>query len=541
MPVRYLSRSPVMTKGGVVCSTSPLAASAGTRVLTQGGNAFDAAIAVAAVEAVTIPNMCGLGGEVFAILYEAKTGRTLGLTSSGAAPNGATSNFYRSQGFTSMPFDGPLAVSPPGEISAYQLINKCFGTWSLSQLLGPAIQHAEEGFPLPPLVGQAFAASAHRLKIYPSTAKVFLKNGQPYQIGDILVQKDLANTLQRISVDGAEEFYGGKIANDIVLAFKAAGGLIDHASMAEQNAETYEPLSIDYRGYTILENRPPSQGMLLLEMLNILEGYDLAHLGYLSPEVIHLMIEAKKLSFADRNAYLADPRVEKIPLSELLSKEHASKRRKMIDPKQASSKVLEADLVPHGSDTSYFCVADKDGNTVSFIHSLYHSFGSAFVAEGTGILFNNRHRGFRLMERHPNSIAPGKRPMHTLNAFTVMKNGRPFLVGGTPGADFQVQGNAQIITGVLDFRIELQQLVEAPRWRSTPGSDPDSLEEPYDLQMEPHMPREISLELEALGHNVTSYQEGITHGIVQLIHIDSEKGVKTGASDPRGDGHAAVA
>ena len=540
MTVPYVSRSPVMTSGGMVCSTSPLAASAGVRVLAEGGNAFDAAVATAAVEAVTVTGMCGLGGEAFAILYQASTGKVMGLTSTGAAPKGATPAFYRSQGFTSIPMDGPLAVSPPGEVAAYDLINSDFGTWPLAKLLEPAIQHAEEGFPLSSRVGRSFTGSAHRLALYPSTAKAFLNEGLPYQTGDILVQKDLASSLRKIAQGGAEEFYRGSLAQDIARAFRGAGGLLDEEALASQEPEAYEPLSTEYRGYTILENRPPSQGMLLLEMLNILEGFDIASLGHLSPQSIHLMVEAKKLAFADRNAYLADPKVESLPLEELLSKEHAARRRALIDPKRAASHVPATELAPAGTDTSYFCVADKEGNTVSFIHSLYHSFGSAFVAEGTGILFNNRHRGFRLQDGHPNTIAPGKRPMHTLNAYTVMKNGKPFLVSGTPGADFQVQGNTQIITGVIDYGLEPQEVVDAPRWRSTPGSDPDSLDMPDNLDLEPRMPEEVARGLEALGHDVSWYQEGISHGIVQLIQIDQGTGVKTGASDPRGDGHAAA-
>ena len=540
MTTSYGSRSSVMTTGGMVCSISPLAASAGVRVLAEGGNAFDAAIATAAVEAVTVTGWCGLGGEAFAILYQASTGKVVGLTSTGAAPKGATPAFYRSRGFTTMPGDGPLAVSPPGEVAAYQLISDSFGTWPLARLLEPAIQYAEEGFPLPPGIARAFAVSAPRLARHPSTARLFLNNQQAYRAGEVLVQKDLAGTLRRIAKGGAEEFYRGGLARDIARAFGHAGGLLDEEALASLQPEVYEPLSTDYRGYTVLENLPPSQGMILLEMLNILEGFDMAGLGHLSPESIHLMVEAKKLAFADRNTYMADPRMESMPLDELLSKEHAAKRRALIDPGRASSHVPAAELAPSGTNTSYLCVADKEGNTISFIHSLYQTFGSAFVAEGTGIIFNNRHRGFRLQEGHPNTVAPGKRPMHTLNAFTVMKEGQPFLVGGTPGVDFQVQGNAQVITGIIDCGLGLQQMVDAPRWVSAPGSEPDTLDQPYTLRLEPHMPEEIARGLVALGHAVTWGQEGLSHGIIQLIQIDQGTGMKTGASDPRGDGHAAA-
>ncbi|MBI4201343.1 MAG: gamma-glutamyltransferase [Chloroflexi bacterium] len=530
-----------MTTGGMVCSTSPLAASVGVRVLADGGNAFDAAIATAAAEAVTIPGMCGLGGEVFAIMYQASSGKAIGITSTGAAPKGATPAFYRAKGYTNMPNDGPLAVSPPGEVAAYQYISDTFGTRPLPKLLEHAIHFAEDGFPLSPRVARAVASNAQRLALFPASAKTFLKNGRPYQAGEILVQKDLARTLRRVAQGGAEEFYRGGIARQIATAFREAGGLLDEEALAGQQLEAYDPVATDYRGYSVLENRPPSQGFLLLEMLNILEGFDLASLGHLSPESIHLMVEAKKLAFADRNAYMGDPRVVSVPLEQLVSKEHAAKRRALIDPKRAATKVPAAELAAVGGDTSYFCVVDRAGNAVSFIHSLFQGFGSAFVAEGTGVVFNGRQRGFRLQEGHPNTIAPGKRPMHTLNAYMVMKAGEPFLVGGTPGADFQPQGNAQMITGIIDFGLAPQEAVDAPRWSSIPGTDPASVDQPYSLQLEPRMPAEVARGLEALGHKITWGQEGISHGIVQLIQVNPKTGVRMGASDPRGDGHAAVA
>ena len=527
-----------MSTRGIVCSPSPVAASTGLRILAGGGNAFDAAIAVAAAETVTLPSMCGIGGEVFAIMYQASTGKTYGLTSTGPAPQGATPEFYTSRGYDYVPFSGPLAPSPPGEVAAYQLIIDTFGTLPLGSLLEPAIGYAEEGFAIPPRVGGIFTRGAQRLAEFPSTASIFLKDGKPYGPGDIFVNRDLARTLRRIAEGGAEEFYRGGLAREIAGAFREAGGLIDEESLAAVQAELYEPLTTTYRGYLVAENRPPSHGTILLEMLNILEGYDLAGLGHLSPESIHLMIEAKKLAFADRNAYLADPRKEQVPLEVLVSKEHAARRRELIDPKRSSGQVEAADLVATGTDTSYFCVADGQGNTVSFIHSIYAPWGSAFVAGETGILFNNRQRGFRLEEGHPNTLAPGKRPMHTLNAYTVFKDGRPFMVGGTPGADFQVQGNTQIITGIIDYGMAPQPLVDAPRWMSTPGSDPPTLGEPFEVSLEPEMPEEVREGLRERGHRLVGSDAVASPGIVQLIQIDQATGVLMGASDPRADGHA---
>ena len=529
---------PVVSTKGLVCSASPLAGSTGRSVLADGGNAFDAAIAVAAVECVTMPARCGIGGEAFAVLYHAATGRAYGLTSTGPAPGGASVAFYKGLGHTFTPFSGPLAASPPGEVAAYQLIGDSFGTRSLGTLLEPAIGYAEEGFPLPPGIGRDFVHGAGRLAESPSAASTFLKSGKPYGTGDLFANKSLGRTLRRIAEGGADEFYRGGLARDIARAFQEAGGLIDEASMAAVQAELYEPLTTTYRGHVVAENRPPSQGAILLEMLNIVEGYDPASLSLLSPERVHLMIEAKKLAFADRNGHLADPRMESVPLERLVSKEHAASRRALIDPKRALGQVEAADLQALGTDTSYFCIADGEGNAVSFIHSVYAPWGSAFVAGDTGILLNNRQRGFRLEEGHPNGMAPGKRPMHTLNAYIVFKGGRPFLVGGTPGADLQVQANLQTISGVIDQGIAPQTLVEAPRWFSRPGSDPPSLDDPFEVLLEEGMPPEVWEGLAGRGHVVKEWPDAVNPGVVQLIQMDQESGVMTGASDPRGDGQA---
>jgi gamma-glutamyltranspeptidase/glutathione hydrolase len=535
-------RSPVFTKGGIVCSTSPLAASAGARVLLEGGNAFDAAITVAAVEAVTVPPMCGIGGDVFAILYHAPSGRLVGINGSGGAPSGATPEFFRSRGYTKMPLEGPLSISVPGEVDAWETIHREFCTWPFKRLLDPAIGYAEEGFPVLPKLSPYFATSADKLARYPSSASVFLKEGRPLKAGDVLVIPGLAESLRRIAEGGAEEFYRGDLARAMVKAIREAGGLFTYEDFASHRTEVYEPISTTYRGYTVYQTRPPSQGLLLLEMLNILEGFDLASLGHNTAETIHLMVEAKKLAFADRNRYAGDPSFVGMPLEELISKEWAARRRSLIDPGRASAEVPAGVLAEADGDTSYFCIVDREGNAVSFIHSLSNAFGSGFFVAGeTGILLNNRAgRGFSLEEGHPNLIAPGKRTMHTLNCYMVFKDGRPWLVGGTPGGDFQPQGNAQIITDLIDFGLEPQEAVEAPRWWSFPGTDPDTIESPFEVRVEPGMPEETLQGLRAKGHRVVTYSEGISHGVVQLIMFDHERGIKIGASDPRGDGHAAA-
>ena len=534
-----LSRSEVLARKGMVCSVSPLAASVGLKVLMNGGNAFDAAIAVAATEVVTLPSMCGLGGDVFALLYHAPSTKILGINGSGSAPTGATPDFFRSLGHNIMPQDGPLSISIPGEVGAWATIHSRFCTWPMEKLLEPAIGYAMEGFPLPLRTGDTFVNSALQLGKYPSTAAVFLKDGQPYRPGDVLVNRDLGSSLERIASGGAEEFYLRELARRMVKGLREAGALFTEEDFARYRTEVYEePLSTSYRGYTAYQTRPPSQGFIMLEMLNLLEGFDLASLGHLSAESIHLMVEAKKLAFADRNLHLGDPAFVTSPLGRLISKEYSQERRSLIDPSRASEEMKADVLAEADGDTSYFCVADGEGNCVSFIHSIYKQFGSAFVAEGTGIVFNNRAAGFSLEEGHPNVIAPGKRTMHTLNCYMVFRDSRPWLVGGTPGADFQPQGNTQIITSISDFGLGLQQAIEAPRWWSVPGTDVTLMGQPFELRVEDGMPQDTIDGLQGKGHRVVRQGPGEFSGRVQLIRFDHERGVMMGASDPRGDGHA---
>lgn len=541
MEISYKSRSTTYSQNGMVCSTSPLAASAGIQILANGGNAFDAAITVASVEAVTVPGMCGFGGEVFAIYHDASSGITRGLTSTGMAPRKATTSFFKSLGYDFIPADGPLAVSPPGELAAYDYINKKYGTIPLSSLIGPAIHFAHEGHPLAASTARLLVVAREKIYNSPSLSKLFLKqDGSLYNEGELFRNTDLANTLMKISKRGVEDFYKGEMADLIVQRFKDSGGILDKESLENHIVEEYEPLTTNYRGYTVAENRPPSQGMLLLQMLNIMELFNLGEYGHLTPKAIHLMVEAKKLAFADRNDYLGDPLYLDIPIEQLLSKNFAKLRRESIDPLIASNSVTPGNLINEGTDTSYFCVADKDGNAVSFIHSLYNSFGSGFVPDGTGILFNNRQQGFRLEDGHPNSLAPWKRPMHTLNAFIVLENGKPVIISGTPGADFQTQGNLQLITSLIDHGLSPQEAVDAPRWNSMPGSNPPTNNDPFEVRFEPRMPIGIAKQLEQMGHKITWGQEGISHGIFQLICIDPTSGILAGASDPRGDGHVAV-
>jgi gamma-glutamyltranspeptidase/glutathione hydrolase len=540
MATNGLSRSLVYGRRGIVCSNSPLAASVGIKVMQEGGNAFDAALAVAAVETVTIVPMCGLGGDSFILLYQASSGKVTGINSSGVAANGASADYYRSLGHSTMPIDGAHSISVPGEVAAWEEVHHRFCTRLVAQLLDAAIGYAEDGFPLPPGIGGSFEHNVDKLAQFPSSASVYLRNGGPPREGDLLVNRDLARSLRRVVEGGAEEFYREGLAREMVKGLRNAGGLFTEEDFAGHHAEVYEPIATTYRGQVVYQTRPPSQGFLLLEMLNLVEGFDLAALGHNSPEVVHLMVEAKKIAYDDRNRMAGDPRLVDWPLEQLISKEYALRRRAEINPERVISPRPSLQSVDADGDTTYFCVADGEGNCVSWIHSLSNAFGSGLVAEGTGILFNNRAgRGFSLVPGHPNVIAPGKRTMHTLNCYLTLKDGRPAVIGGTPGGDFQAQCGLQVLTNLLDFGLSPQEAVDAPRWWSFPGTDPAGVDTPPELRTEFEIPEETIEGLERLGHKVVRRRPGIHDGKVRLIVRDLS-GVLAGASDLRGDGLAAA-
>ncbi len=532
-------RSVVMARRGMVASGHPLASAAGLRVLMSGGNAIDAAVATAAVLGVVQPMMSGVGGDTFLLYYPAREGRVWALNGSGIAPYAATREFFVDRGYTRMPFRGMLSVSVPGAVDAMVTALERWGSgrFSLAQLLEPAIFYAEEGFPVTEKVSVWIAEAEEILKADPSTARIYLPQGRPPRPGEVLVQKDLAQTLRWIAQGGREVFYRGELARSIVRYCREHGGLLTEREFAEHQSEIYAPLETTYRGYRILTTAPPSQGLILLEMLNILEEFELSRLGWGSPDTVHLMVEAKKLAFADRLGYAGDPRFVDTPVGTLVSKEYARRRAREIHPSRASAEPRPGSLREELGATTYFAVADAEGNLVSYITSLSASFGCAQVVEGTGILLNNRAgRGFTLEAGHPNVIAPGKRTMHTLMCFMALySDGRPFLVWGTPGGDGQPQWCAQVFTNLVDFGMNVQQAVEAPRWLSFPGTDPADLPAPFELRMESGFPEETIAELQQRGHRVVP-MSGFAGG-AQVIRVDPA-GVYHGGSDPRVDGAA---
>ena len=540
MSITNLTRSAVYGQNGMVCSDSPLAAAAGLRVLHQGGTAFDAALAVAAVESVTIVPNCGLGGDSFILAFDAKSGKVTNINSSGVAASGADAEHYRSQGLALMPIQGPHSVSVPGEAAAWEAMHRGFCTMPFADLLAPAIRYAEGGFPVPSRIARIFAGNAELLARFSATADIYLANGgRPPRVGEVLVNRDLANTLRAVAEGGADAFYRSEIATKMVEGLNNAGGLFAEADFAGHQADVCEPISTAYRDHTVYQTRPPSQGFLLLEMLNIVGGHDLSSMTVNSADSIHLMVEAKKIAYSDRNRLAGDPNFVDWPLDGLLSSEYADLRRDQIHPFQAGDEVRPLAPVNGHGDTTYFCVADGEGNAVSWIHSLSNGFGSGVVAPGTGVLFNNRAgRGFSLEPDHPNVIEPGKRTMHTLNCYLTTVGGEVAIVGGTPGGDFQAQCGIQMLTKLIDGGLQPQDAVESPRWFSFPGTDPATLNRPGELRVEVGMPDDTIRDLGRMGHNVVQSPLGSYNGVVQLIVRDARREVLAGASDPRGDGQA---
>jgi len=524
----------------MVASAHPRAATIGAAVLERGGNAFDAAIAVAAAEGVLLPMMCGLGGDGFAVVYDARRREVVGLNGSGVAGARATRERYVAPGLTVMPLEGLHSVAVPGAVAFYETMWKRWGTLPWAELWAPAIKLAEDGVAITSWVSRWIGERAKILERFPDAARQFLPGGRPPAPGERWSAPDLARSLRAVADDGAETFYRGKLAERLLEFLHREGAPFEPGDFARQLDETFvhAPIATDYRGLTVHETAPVTQGLLLLSQLNLLEGFDLRKLPLVGPDRVHLTIEAKKLAFEDRNRHAGDPAFVKWPLEELIGKEHAAQRRAEIDLGRA--RMPQGALVPeHDGDTSYFAVVDAEGNAVSFIHSLSAAFGSGVVAGDTGITLNNRAgRGFSLDERHPNVIAPGKRTMHTLNAFLVCQDGQPWLVGGTPGGDQQTQWSTQVITSMVDHGLSPQEAVEAPRWFSFPGTDPVNLGLPAVVRLEDRVPEATRRELAARGHAIETLGAWSGGGAVQLIQVDRERGVLRGGSDPRPGGAA---
>lgn len=522
---------------GMVASSSPLAASAGIQVLQRGGNAFDATIAVAGVEWIHLPAQCGLGGDVFTVFYEAKNDRVVAINGSGKSAYEANRAYYADQGLRKMPLDGWHAAAVPGAPAAYATMNEMFGTMPMAELLAPAAAYAEDGILVSDGTHRFIKGEAEKLVKYPYSAKRYLPGGQAPQPGERWTLPELGATIRLYAEKGPNVFYRGEIAEEIVRASREGGGLFGSREFDEQETDVHDPLHATYRGLDVYTTAPPSQGVIVLEWLNLLEGFDLESMGFGTADTIHAMVETKKLVFADRLAYCGDPHFIDNPLDDLLSKSYAEKRRASVDPDRANNGALSGGL-HDGSNTSYFAVADAEGNVVSFIHSLSAAFGCCVVAGETGVMLNNRAgRGFTLEEGHPNVIEGGKKTMHTLNCYLLCQDGRPYAAVGTPGGDRQTQWDVQVIANLVDFGMDVQEAVEAPRWVSWPGTDPAMIDNPIELHYEDRFHPDSVTELGRRGHQTEPMSAWGGGGALQVIER-REDGTLLGGCDPRSGGIA---
>lgn len=508
-------------------------------MLRRGGSCIDAALAMSAMLAVTEPHASHLGGDAFVIVYEATSGKTTALNGSGAAPRAAAAERFAA----GIPLRGLAAATVPGLVDVWQTLHDRWGRLPLADTLASAISYAEEGYPVSFRTARVFADHAPLWEEFPDTLRTLTGGSDAAQSiplpGTLLRQSDLAWTLRQIAAEGRDAFYNGAIARRIVTGSEDRGGLFTVSDLAFHRTQVSDPISTSYRGYTVHGQPPVSQGHILLQELNLLEGFDLTRLGPDSADTIHLQVEAKKLAFADRAAYLGDPERVEVPIQTLLSKEYADLRRRLIDPYRASNQIT-AGQIDH--DTTYFCVADAEGNAISFIQSVFWGYGCGVVVPDTGILFNNRLTGFSLDPASPNFLSPGRRPAHTLNAYAVTgpsntKGPAPLaFVGGTPGANIQVQTNLQVICNRIDFGMNPQEAIEAAHWQHGASVDTSDLEI---LAIEDRVPPTVREELADRGHRVEALGSWGHGSSSQMIAVDPQTGAYLGGSDPRCDGQAA--
>jgi len=524
-------RSTVLAKNGMVATSQPLAAMAGLRTLIDGGNAVDAAIATAAVLNVVEPMSTGVGGDMFALVWNNDEKKIHAINGSGRSAAASSLEELTSKGLDRMPDFGAHSITVPGAVHGWETLIKAHGTMPLSEVLKPAIQYAEDGYPVSDVISFQWSTEQKKLMQVPSGEEMLL-NGIPPKQGEVMRIPTLGRTLRAIAEGGAVAFYQGEIGPKIAAFVQQQGGWISAEDMAAHTSDWEEPISTDYRGVTCWELPPSDHGLAALEALNIAEGFDIPSMGAQSADAYHHLVESMRLAFADAFRYIADPSKVAVPTKEMLSKEFAAQRRSLIDPTRAMTTVPYGQ-VQTGGDTVYISVVDGKGNACSFIYSVYSNFGTGMVVPGTGIVMHNRGSLFSLDKDHPNALAPNKRPYHTIIPGMTTVNGELQLCYGVMGAFMQPQGHLQVISNMVDFGMDPQQALNALRFMIS--SDVVSLEE--------GVPPELVTELERRGHRTTiisSYYRGITGGVggAQMIQRDPATGVLRGASEPRKDGCA---
>jgi len=533
----FATRSEVIARNGMAATSQPLATQVALDILKRGGTAVDAAIAANAVLCVVEPTGAGIGGDIFAIIWSADKQKLFGLNGSGRSPRSLKMDYFRDNGIALIPSYGPLPVTVPGCVDGWYEMNELFGRLPMRDLLQPAINYARDGFPVTELIAYSLGRNAEILKEYPNIKDVFMPGGRTPEKGEIFRNPQLANTLDKIARGGRNEFYKGSIARDIDFFMKKQGGFLSYDDMSRHHSEWVEPVSSTYRGYEVWELPPNGQGIATLQMLNILEGFDLASMGFGSAEYMHVFTETKKLAFEDRAKYYADPVYNNIPVTQLISKKYAAARRRLISPVKAA-KIFEPGRLEAGN-TVYLTVADRYGNMVSLIQSNYRGMGSGMCPTGLGFVLQDRGELFALEEGHNNAYAPGKRPFHTIIPGFITKNGKPWISFGVMGGDMQPQGQVQIIVNLIDFRMNLQEAGDAPRMHHIGSSEPtgQAMTDGGTLLLENGFRWEAIQKLISMGHKVQWDLGG--YGGYQAIMWDQKNKVWFGASESRKDGQAA--
>jgi len=528
---RTQGRSVVMSRGGIVAAESPLAAQAGAAILASGGNAVDAAVAANAVMGVVAPMMNGMGGDLFAIVYEAKTGKLYGLNASGWAPASLTIEVLKSRGVEKMPGGGIYSVTVPGAVDGWSKLLDRFGRKKFPDVLAPAIHYAADGFPVSERTAVDWEEAAATVRNDLNAAKTYFPNGRAPSAGDIFRNRDLANSLEKVAAGGRDTYFKGEIARAIVETSKRLGGIMTLEDLAEYSSEWVEPISTTYRDWTVYEIPPNGQGIATLEMLNLMERFPLEDDAPGSADSLHIMIEAKKLAYADLLRYIGDPKFSRIPVAELLSKRYAGARVLEIDSAHANCTAKAGIPPPGGGDTTYLSVVDAEGNMVSLIQSNYSLFGSGIVADGTGFVLQNRGALFSLDPASPNAPAGHKRPLHTIIP-GFMARGDERIAFGIMGGFNQAQAHAQFVANIADYKMNIQAALEAPRFTKYTFDSCDVL-------MEDGISESVRKKLESRGHHIE-----VRHGFSsefgggQAVRRDFKTGVNSGASDPRKDGEA---
>ncbi len=533
----FVTRSEVIAQNGMAATSHPLATQVAIDILKKGGSAIDAAIAANACLGLMEPTGCGVGGDLFAIVWDAKTQKLHGLNASGRSPKSLTKEELFMRGIKRFPAHGPLPVSVPGAVDGWDQLHKKFGVLPWKDVLQPAIQYAENGFPVTELIAYYLSASSKSLSKFEGFSEVYMPNGKTPAKGEIFKNPYLANTYRKIAQGGRDAFYKGDMAKTIGDYMKRQGGYLSYEDLASHSSEWIDPVSTNYRGYDVWELPPNGQGIAALQILNILELYDIKKMGFGSAEYVHLFTEAKKLAFEDRAKYYADMNFAKVPVQGLISKEYAHKRNQLINADRAAKAYDPGEL--KAPETIYLTVADKEGNMISLIQSNYRGMGSGMTPTGLGFVLQDRGEMFTLESGHNNEYAPGKRPFHTIIPCFITKDGKPWVSFGVMGGAMQPQGHAQIVVNLIDFGMNLQEAGDAPRIQHEGSSEPtgEKMTNGGDLYLESGFKYEVIRKLVTMGHKV-GYNVG-GYGGYQAILWDEKNKVYLGASESRKDGQAA--